>query len=131
MTTKIKIKELNERIKVLKSEMLEESKKLFKEVSAEIFTKFPEVESFAWHQYTPYFNDGDTCEFSVHCDDYSIVINEIGEADDDFDSFEKEREEISDFLSQINEEAMEEMFGDHVEIVVDRKGVEVNDYDHD
>lgn len=26
----------------------------------------PGVESIQWDQYTPYFNDGDPCEFSVH-----------------------------------------------------------------
>ncbi|MGW9170118.1 hypothetical protein [Streptomyces decoyicus] len=26
----------------------------------------PSIVEFGWQQYTPYFNDGDTCEFSVH-----------------------------------------------------------------
>lgn len=26
----------------------------------------PTIVEFGWRQYTPYFNDGDTCEFSVH-----------------------------------------------------------------
>jgi len=26
----------------------------------------PTILEFGWTQYTPYFNDGDTCEFSVH-----------------------------------------------------------------
>lgn len=26
----------------------------------------PLIESFGWQQYTPYFNDGDPCEFGVH-----------------------------------------------------------------
>ena len=31
-----------------------------------IFDTFPTLEWFSWTQYTPYFNDWDTCEFSVH-----------------------------------------------------------------
>lgn len=27
---------------------------------------FPEVDAIRWPQFTPYFNDGDACEFSVH-----------------------------------------------------------------
>lgn len=27
---------------------------------------FPEVEAVRWHQYTPYFNDGEACEFSIY-----------------------------------------------------------------
>lgn len=42
----------------------------FKESIATIFKSFfeanPEVYAFAWTQYTPYFNDGDTCEFGVN-----------------------------------------------------------------
>lgn len=26
----------------------------------------PTIVEFGWRQYTPYFNDGDTCDFSVH-----------------------------------------------------------------
>jgi len=35
-------------------------------VLAPFFEKFFEVKSVRWTQYTPYFNDGDSCEFSVH-----------------------------------------------------------------
>lgn len=27
---------------------------------------FPEVEAVRWEQYTPYFNDGDACEFRIY-----------------------------------------------------------------
>ena len=29
----------------------------------ELFDKHPEVKSMQWAQYTPYFNDGEPCEF--------------------------------------------------------------------
>lgn len=32
----------------------------------EFFAAHPQVERIVWTQYTPYFNDGDTCEFSVN-----------------------------------------------------------------
>jgi len=32
------------------------------------------VKAATWHQYTPYFNDGEPCEFSVH--DLSVTSNE-------------------------------------------------------
>ena len=42
----------------------------FKEQIANVFTDFfkenPTVYAFAWAQYTPYFNDGDTCTFRVN-----------------------------------------------------------------
>lgn len=42
----------------------------FKQSIATIFQSFfaanPEVYAFAWTQYTPYFNDGEPCEFGVN-----------------------------------------------------------------
>lgn len=31
-----------------------------------VFDAVPELETLEWTQYTPHFNDGDVCEFSVH-----------------------------------------------------------------
>jgi hypothetical protein len=36
------------------------------------FDACPEIESIFWTQYTPYFNDGDSCEFSVHELHYTV-----------------------------------------------------------
>lgn len=33
-----------------------------------LFGKYPDLISFSWTQYTPYFNDGDECVFSVYAD---------------------------------------------------------------
>jgi hypothetical protein len=35
---------------------------------ADIFKRNNKFKSFSWTQYTPYWNDGDTCEFSAHTD---------------------------------------------------------------
>lgn len=50
----------------------------------------PNVHSFGWTQYTPYFNDGDTCEFSVNEPWLRTVDDVAAEADaeegqDDYD----------------------------------------------
>lgn len=44
----------------------EESQELLKGVFKEFWDKNPGVTAIIWTQYTPYFNDGDTCEFGVH-----------------------------------------------------------------
>lgn len=36
-----------------------------KEAFKEVFDLHPEITAFVWTQYTPYFNDGEPCEFSV------------------------------------------------------------------
>ena len=42
-----------------------------KDVTKEFFETNPSIKAIVWTQYTPYFNDGDTCEFSVHEPYYS------------------------------------------------------------
>ena len=39
---------------------------LFKETTKEFFEKNPGIKAIVWAQFTPYFNDGDTCEFGVN-----------------------------------------------------------------
>ena len=56
---------LKSRINALKEEMQENSKVLMKEAFREFLEKYDVVDNIFWTQYTPYFNDGESCEFSV------------------------------------------------------------------
>jgi hypothetical protein len=49
----------------LKRKFQEQAQGLFKEITKEFFEKNPGITGVVWTQYTPYFNDGDTCVFSV------------------------------------------------------------------
>lgn len=44
----------------------EQSQKLFKTVAKDFFDHNPGITAIKWTQYTPYFNDGETCEFRVN-----------------------------------------------------------------
>lgn len=150
-----KLKEMNAELEQLKKAHLDKSKVMFTEVAALLFAKHPKLESFDWTQYTPYFNDGDECTFSANVD--SPGINGIGGYDVDFERKmvtdydgkkdakgnypEKENEmydpelqlallDVCEFLSNIDESALRDMFGDHVQISVTRTGTEINSYDH-
>ena len=48
---------------------------------AEAFAKTdPRIQAISWTQYTPYFNDGDSCTFSAHTSYPSYIgIGENGE----------------------------------------------------
>lgn len=50
----------------LQRKFQEQAQGMFKEITKEFFDKNPGITGVVWTQYTPYFNDGDTCEFSVH-----------------------------------------------------------------
>jgi hypothetical protein len=63
-----RMKELNREMDKLRNEMTKESKKAFKSGVKELFSQYPNLNSFAWTQYTPYFNDGDECIFGAYTD---------------------------------------------------------------
>jgi hypothetical protein len=126
---KNKLKQLNERIS-------EFSRKELQEKLSKIFEQFPSVKSFAWKQFTDYWNDGNACHFHVHDDSECITINNKSMWDMNEEELSKEEVEaqdaISDIISKYDKKDMERMFGDHVEVCVNKDKIEVNDYnDHD
>lgn len=57
-------------------EMLrEKGQSIFEEAAKELFKNNPSLKSFSWTQYTPHFNDGDPCTFSVHAYSENISLN--------------------------------------------------------
>jgi hypothetical protein len=146
------LKEMNAEMEALKAKHLERSKGSFTEVSQQLFNKHAVLQSFSWTQYTPYFNDGDECTFSAHIDEPKV--NGLDPYDDnssetvwqsrsgdkpggyvpnpDFNpAIRDARVDVVEFLSNIDESVLRDMFGDHVEVKVTRDGTEVEEYEHD
>lgn len=133
-----KITALNNRYEVARQQMIKESHEAFSQAAAELFKKHPLMESFGWTQYTPYFNDGEECTFSVHSGDPDI--NGINGYDIE-DSIENKTEaqalmaaqkDVENLLELMNESTMEDIFGDHTSVTVHRDGhIETDDYSHD
>jgi len=113
----------------------------FTEALMEPFDKFPELESFSWTQYTPWFNDGDECVFSVHTDPEMIYINDQKLYDYDWNSDTRkyEPEWVSDaadmvgnILESFDESDLKWIYDDHVRVTIYRDGTaEVENYSHD
>lgn len=215
-------KKLQEEMNDLKEKFRVKTKEFMRELFKEFFTKYEDVvESIFWTAYTPYFNDGEACEFSVN--DVYLILNDDEDADyyegsdlydednlkslkDDLkiveeweadklaaankhrtdyikrygrDPFHKDNyygaskteeermlewkpvwnmlsvkqglEKIayvenfintygdlkSDFqsvkhmIASIDENLMEDMFGDHVKVIVTKEGIEIEEYGHD
>lgn len=74
---KQKVKELSDKLAQVKKEAQEEMRDLFTPMCADVFEKFPQLESFGWTQYTDNFNDGDVCNFNVHIDPEGIYLNGV------------------------------------------------------
>lgn len=141
MTAKQKFDAFKKSYTEAKQKMQDEAGAAFKELAADFFEKFPKVNSFAWTQYTPYWNDGEQCQFGVNNDSYSIFLNggnadydedyeEGQELDDATDS--KASEAVSKFLQQFDDEILQDLYGDHCKVTVNRDGTaETEEYEHD
>ena len=154
------LKEKQKEIAKLKAEAQQMASDAFDSFCKEIFEKHPKVESFGWSQYTPYFNDGDTCTFSANTDYISINgehvddskwVNEKNVIDwgtwnrelriyegrievpnlDYNSELVKGADEIVEFLSNFDNDFYITRFGDHAEITVSKDGVDVDEYEHD
>jgi hypothetical protein len=103
----------------------------FGQACKEFFDTHPTLESFAWKQYTVYFNDGDECYFSARCDGERIGINNKRYKEQTEDD-RITADEVSHFLYSIGDDMLEKIFGDHKEIIVTKDGVTIEIYtDHD
>jgi hypothetical protein len=127
-------------------------------VFAEFFETHPDVKVLGWLQYTPYFNDGEACMFSVHDlhaskvdydpDEHGSIDGFLDEHCEYFSSYSQNKSfsdetnkaarELSDFLqSEDLSDFMQAAFDDHVTVMVtydsDAKkvNIEVEEYEHD
>lgn len=93
-----------------------------------ILNKFPNLEKISWTAYTPYFNDGETCYYSSRHNYPEIEGVDLNYGTPEYTQIKKE---LSEFLSQFDDELMMDLFGDHVRIVITREGLSVEEYQHD
>lgn len=154
------VKEKQAEIDKLKKELHKKSEQAFFEGAKKIFESCPDLKSVSWTQYTPYFNDGDTCEFSVHTDyleingDYddrsgilspTIVVNRgtwsntsrtyenrVEKPNPDYNQPLAEAvDKVHQFLNVFNEDFYKDQFGDHVKITLTPEGVDTEEYEHE
>lgn len=106
-----KLSDLEKKRKTLNTE-------IYNSVITELFIKYQLLQKFSFTAYTPYFNDGDACLYSVN---YSWPrIN-----DDDDDKVEDWRlhfvEDISYYFDFLHSDFFQDLFGDHVRITFYRE----------
>lgn len=147
------LKNLVEKQAQVRKEMQEHGKAALHEAFKEFFEQNPSCRAIRWRQYTPYFNDGDTCTFSVH--EAYVRMNDdedddSGAYDDGFDSYSdwahkngrydkpeayieafKKASRDADELVGCDEKLFQMVFGDHVKITATAEGFEIDEYDHD
>jgi len=114
----------------------------------------PEVKRIVWTQYTPWFNDGETCVFSIN--DPMFVAKEPENAEDmsyyeweeddliwstgkyktesahpASDALEANINKLTTFMND-NETMLQEVLGDHVAVTILADGTTlIDEYEHD
>jgi predicted SnoaL-like aldol condensation-catalyzing enzyme len=127
-------------------------KKALAQLFKEFFEAAPEVDAVKWTQYTPHFNDGDACTFSVHEFEYVLeeeaaatkaqAAEEGREVDDEDDTegvssyslkgkLKKSAESLEEQTSGL-EDLFLGAFDDHVKVTATRDGeFNTQEYSHD
>lgn len=104
-----------------------------------VFEAHPEMISFSWTQYTPYFNDGEACYFSVH-EPYEFTF-QGKDGPEEYERYgqkknkewEKIVKEIQNKFSVVEQlgEHMKTICGDHVRVTLYADKIEIEGYEHD
>lgn len=118
------------------------------------FAACPSVTAVRWSQYTPYFNDGEPCEFSTNEPDVCMkagmnwqkILGEGGDEDEEGDGAEDESDLFQDIYymkdgpakatvealcRSFDDDVFLAAFGDHARIVATPDGFHVTEYSHD
>lgn len=93
-TLQTKFDQLIEEQRELAKRFQETAQELFKETTKEFFDKNPAIKAVGWTQYTPYFNDGEPCTFSVNDAWFSNAEGEDLEDISRWGEYEGENEKV-------------------------------------
>jgi hypothetical protein len=109
---KMGLAEINSMRSEFNKKIREEGEIAIKEEFKSIFESFPRLKAFRWVQYTPHFNDGEPCEFSVH-DPLFAVSGLQKEGGPEWDHAEDEDEdEEGDITLQFSDKWSFSYYGD-------------------
>jgi hypothetical protein len=135
-------------------------KPALKEAFADLQKIIPSLTGVQWEQFTPHFNDGDTCEFSVYeakfqfndgkdpvtgeevAADYDNGYNDVGDYPSAYDKVTGLTPEglsktqclaLEGFNKNLTalEDLLKAAFDDHAQVTLTAKSIEVEEYEHD
>lgn len=130
MSASENIKKIVENYQDIRKGMMEKCRNLVGDAFRELLEKHPVVQKIMWTQYTPYFNDGDECVFSVHEPEINDLRSwQIGESESQ--ALKTAADEAEKLINMLPEDLLQDVFGDHVQVTVTRDGITVDGYNHD
>ena len=133
---------LTEMKRAYEETLKKEGKRILGEAFKKFFSELPIVTAIEWTQYTPYFNDGDPCVFSVGEFRYRFQDSKGDEGDyeDGFLSTWSTdlkskgiQTEIQNFEKQFagHDDLFLVLFGDHAKVTATSTGFEIDEYSHE
>ena len=144
------INKITEDLMDLRRKIKKESSIAFAKASKSFFETYPEIEEIKWSQYTPYFNDGDSCEFSIGEVYFipkdlilpdGVIREDLGIWDWEEYAYTSYSREVSDDIGkvikdmtsmlEVVEDFLHETFGDHVIVTMNKTGATTEAYEHD
>jgi hypothetical protein len=106
----------------------------------------PFIAEVGWHQYTPYFNDGEPCEFQVHTPWVRTIQDPSSDKYWELEMYNHPTFTNSPAVEESAQRAMalsmalegghfekvlEELFGDHARVTLTKSGFHVDFHNHD
>lgn len=131
---KTELKKLKNEIEAKQKELQAYCHEQFKLGTKDLFDENPELKSFGFKGYIPFFNDGDECVFSVHIDEPDIngVDGYDISYEDPHKGLQALQSKVNEFLSAFDEDFYQKIFGDHFQVVIKADKISVKKYsDHD
>lgn len=135
---------LLERVENAKREVEAKAKSAISALFKAFFAANPDIGALKWTQYTPYFNDGEPCEFSVNSD-FDVLLgkyvtpeeddDEADEANEFIENYELEDKRVEAAIASLGRAVDESIFlsafGDHAKVIATPEGFHVTEYDHE
>lgn len=150
------MEKLAEEIEEARKKYIREGESALKNAFKEFFSENPMAKAVMWTQYTPYWNDGEACTFSVNTFELKIDPSQVrsdinlkdnteeychgdGCASGFFDHKKgtpAEKKLVKEFEALEAacyrcDEVLLDVFGDHVLVVATAEGFKVEEWDHD
>ena len=122
-------KQLKKNYEEAKVRVIAEARTALNKCVSDIFEQLPDLRSFGWTQYSSHHSNGEYSSFSVNtygvyingaCVDYGEDFTKGEELSDE--RYEEIRKTLIAFLTNIDEEILLYMYGDHVKVTVNRDG---------
>ena len=119
-----KIKTLTDSVNSLTEQVEKINDMIFRFVVTNLFNEYPELKKFSFTGYTPAFNDGEECTFTLGTD-YPEINDDEGNKEINIQL----KNIVSTYLNILPAEYYNSHFGTNFRVIATLESIDVEDYD--